>query len=421
MNYANVLRVVLTLLLLVISNSASAQTANVSAKQKVLLAELQRSLEIGDLERIIQIKRLNFDLLKFPSALECFAFGDQNSRNPKLSLGEFFEATKLDPQNIRLQISLAQGLNDVGSQREAYFRIEKVVKAEPKNARAHAIKALILQQLGKSKESESALQTAEKLGLSPSVWEAKYFHAMNELNQAKTLKIVDAYLKANPEKTGVLVFHGRAMRNAGRLVEAQQDFERVLQKETNHLSALTQLADVLRLESKYQQAVLVAKKRLKLARTPEERILANRSIAESEEKANNLSAAAVARENMIKEVVQRKRCLTESELKNILMSSRNLIKLKRWKLAADRLTLALTFDPMSSEALEKRAICYAQLNQNAEAVKDYTRLISIHSDIPSWYRQRGELFRKLGKGDEAAKDLKRVRDLEEAQKRDENL
>lgn len=187
------------------------------------------------------------------------------------------------------------------------------------------------------------------------------------------------------------------------------------------MTALTLLAEVQRMERKYKQAVECTERRLKLARAPYEMRVINRSLAEIYEQSNNLPAAVVAREKTIADCVQQKKCSNETQQRDLLHCCRDLVALKRWKDAAERLSIILDRHPESEEALEKRAQCYASLNRNAEAIKDYSRLIETHNDVASWYRQRAILLKRAGRAQEAEKDSKHAQALEASQGVDRSL
>ncbi len=377
-----------------------------------LVKEVQRLSKNGDYEAVNQMKLMHPELTKSAQALECFGFSDQDLRNMKYAMKEFQGAERLAPDDVHIQTSYVYGLYGLGAHREAQYRINRIVAEHPKDARCRAIQALILQQLGTEKEAAAALKEAEKLGMSLPVWEAKYDFAIAKLNQAQTIQVADACLKALPNDVQAMMFHGRAMRDEGKMSAAANDYRKVLKVNPNHMTALSLLAEVYQMEKKYGQAVECLERRLKLARHPHEMLLANRAIALNYEKANNLPAAAVARERAIADCVKRKQCRDQLEMKDILNCGRVLVTLKRWKDAEERLSLIIERYPQSVEALEKRAKCYVGLNRNADAIKDYDRLIEIQCDVASWYRQRASLLKRAGRVQEAEQDLRRAKQLQ---------
>ena len=397
----------------VFARSAGAQS------EKTLVAEVKKLSQAGDYEAVSQMKMLYPQLSKNAQALECFGFSDQDLRNMKNAMLEFTAASRLAPHDSHVQVSLVYGLYGIASHREALRRIKLIVQTNPIDARARAIQALVLQQMGEIKDARNALKAAERLGMSNEVWEAKYNFAIGELNQAETIRVADAFIKAVPNDVGARMFHGKAMRDAGKLTLAESDLRQVLKVHPNHLTALIQLAEVYRLSKKYQKAVDCLERRLKLARTEREMHVTNRLIAEIHEKANNPAAAVVARERIIAGPLARKKCLNEWEMKDILLCCHDLIALKKYPQTAQRLSLVIEHDPESVEALEKRAICYANMQRSDEAIKDFSRLLEIHSDVASWYRQRANLLRRVGRKGEAEKDWKRAEQLESAQKQQE--
>ncbi len=386
-----------------------------------LVAEVQRLNDIGDFEAVSQMKMLHPELSQSAQAMECFAFSDQDLHNMKNAMAEFSAAERLAPNDLHVQTSFVYGLYGMGLHQEALFRINKIVAAHPRDARCRAIQALVLQQTASAKESLAALKEAEKLEMSFPVWEAKYNYAIGDLNQKQTIQTADDCLKAFPNSIQVRMFHGKAMRNAGRMAAAASDFQKVLKTNPNHMSALTLLAEVYQMDRKYKQAIECSERRVKLVRTPHEMRVVNRALAEIYEKDNNLPAAVVARERMIAGCLERKKCRNEWEMNDILMCCRDLVALKRWNEAVVRLSLVIDRYPECVEALEKRSQCYTSLNRNADAIKDYSRLIRVHNDVASWYRQRAILLKRAGRAQEAESDLKRAQALDASQRSDENL
>ncbi len=418
---SNCRKIALASLLLLSLLSPTSRTAD--AKESgaaALVAEVQRLSDTGDYEAVNQMK-IHGELEQSARAMECFAFSDQELHNMKTAMAEFYAAERLAPTDVHVQTSVVYGLYGMGSHQEALCRINKLVAANPKNARCRAIQALVLQQLGSAKESLAALKTAEKLEMSFTVWDAKYNYAIVDLNQEQTIQTADACLKALPNSLQTRMFHGKAMRNAGRISTASADFEKVLKTNPYHLSALSLLSETYKMDKNYKQSVQVSERRLKLSRTHQDMIVVNRAIAETCEKSGNLAGAVEARERMIADCVARKKCRNEWEMKDIMFCCRDLLALKRWNQAVERLNLVIERYPQSVEALEKRAQCYANLNSGADAIKDYSRLIAIHSDVASWYRQRAGLLKRSGRAAEAVKDLKRAQALDASARSDENL
>ncbi|MBA3860214.1 MAG: hypothetical protein C0507_25185 [Cyanobacteria bacterium PR.3.49] len=386
---------------------------------KTLVDEVRKLSDAGDYEAVCQMKMLYPQLSKNAQALECFGFSDQDLRNMKNAMLEFTAASRLAPQDTHVQVSLVYGLYGIASHREALRRINLIVAANPKDARARAIQALVLQQMGESNDARRALNAAQKLDMCNEVWEAKYNFAIGELNQIETIRVADAYIKALANDVGARMFHAKAMRDAGKLTLAESDLRQVLKAKPNHMTALTHLAEVYRLAKKYQEALNCLERRLKLARTEREMQVTNRLIAEIHEKANNLVAAVVARQRVIAGALSRKKCRNEWEMKDILLCCHDLIALKKYPQTAQLLSLVIEHDPQSVEALEKRAICYAKMQRSDEAIKDYSRLLEIHSDVASWYRHRANLLKLAGRRSEAERDFKRAEQLESEQMQQE--
>jgi len=392
------------------------QRAACAETEKVLVGKVLKFSDVGDYEAIYQMKLLYPQLRQSAQALECFGFAEQERRSMKTALVDFIAASRLAPQDEHVQTSLIFGFYGIASHREALRRANEILALNRKNARARAVQALTLQQMGMSKEAKLALKEAEKLGSDFSMWEAKYNFAFAELEEGQTVRIADACLKALPVDVRARILHGKAMRDVGRSAAAERDFEIVLKKNPNHMTALTLLSTVYRMERKYDQVVACLERRLKLARTERERNVVNRSVAEAYEKSNNLSQAVAARQRVIAGPLSRKKCRNEWEMRDILLCVHDLIELKRWPQAAELLTLVVGHDPHSSEALEKRAICYANMKRPGDAISDYTRLIEVHNDVASWYRQRAGLLKQVGRGADAERDLKKAQGLEAEQR-----
>lgn len=391
-----------------------------TGKFQSLVGKVQKLSDSGDYEAVSQMKMLHPELSKNAQALQCFAFSDQDLRNMKNAMLEFAAASRLAPNDTNVQISLVYGLYGIASHREALRRINLIIQSNPKDARARAIQALILQQMDAGKEARQALNEAAKLGASYPVWEAKYNFAVGELNQAETIRVADACIQALPNDLHARMFHAKAMRDAGKLNSAEADLKQVLKVKPGHMTALVQLAEVYRLQKKYQLAVDCLERRLKLARTEREMQVTNRLIAEIYERDNKLAAAIVARERIIAGPLSCKKCRNEWEMKDILLCCHDLLALKRYPEAAQRLSLVIVHDPQSVEALEKRAICYANMQRPHEAIEDLSRLLDIHNDVASWYRERASLLKRMGRKAESDRDLRQAQTLESSQKRQDN-
>jgi tetratricopeptide (TPR) repeat protein len=67
-------------------------------------------------------------------------------------------------------------------------------------------------------------------------------------------------------------------------------------------------------------------------------------------------------------------------------------------------TAALKLEPRLAMAHRNRAAAYLQLGKHAEAVADYTRALELEPDLPMAYRNRGHAYLQQGKYEEAVAD-----------------
>lgn len=72
--------------------------------------------------------------------------------------------------------------------------------------------------------------------------------------------------------------------------------------------------------------------------------------------------------------------------------------------AADEYSKLLTLSPEDDELISQRGNEYMHLKRYRDALKEYTRAISLDPELPTYYRLRSQAYAKAGDSDRAAKD-----------------
>jgi tetratricopeptide (TPR) repeat protein len=96
----------------------------------------------------------------------------------------------------------------------------------------------------------------------------------------------------------------------------------------------------------------------------------------------------------------------------LLDRAQDYLKLKDYKNALASVRTLQHFEPHSSEALALTGKIHLASGQYQNALDDYNRMIAVDDSIPAWYRDRAEIFKKLGKDDAARRDLDKAKQLE---------
>jgi tetratricopeptide (TPR) repeat protein len=188
----------------------------------------------------------------------------------------------------------------------------------------------------------------------------QYDDAISDLSQAAKLKSSDA---------DCLYELAMACRSAGNSAVARTHLQQALNVNPQHIASAFALCELLESDGQPQQALEVVEKL-------------------------ELTESATISDVLIQQIH--------------LVKSRLLLSLERYEDALAELLSPLTRNPNDRTALQLRAQALQRLNRSAEAVADYTRLISIASDPNSLLKDRAALHLKSGQYNDAIEDLTSV-------------
>lgn len=330
-------------------------------------------------------------------------------------------AQTLAPGDTYVLASHAYTLTRNKSFRQA-IRVAADALSRKKDARNYAIMAEVQQSRGSADQADLALKEAENLD--PECFEltaARARIALSRLKGSEAIKYLDAYLNRHPRDMRTLVLKAETLDRLGNLEQSIEALDRLLKLKPIHALALQKRADVLQRQGKFLEAAGDIRKLLALTLDDSTRVIANVTLAECLEKAGDLEGAVQARAEIMRFLSPENNDeLSKGIFKNISTNfAKETVALcrlenknKQHDRALKKLNVVIKKFPTSTEALEQRAIAFEALGQWQNALKDWTKLIELHSEFPSWYKHRATAYEKLGDTIKAKHDRDKAKQLE---------
>lgn len=167
------------------------------------------------------------------------------------------KALELDPNLAEAHITMAQVLSGTGKQEQALVHIEKARPFATSNPDVYKIQSDVEKQLGRFAEAESSILAA--IARRPGDWELykKKGQILMKLSRwDDAIRSFEQVIRLDPDNAQGLSNLGVALYNAGRIAEAQQQFEAVLRQERRP-PALSNLGTILFEQKKYSEAAVL--------------------------------------------------------------------------------------------------------------------------------------------------------------------
>ncbi len=343
------------------------------------------------------------------------------------------EGLKYFPDDIGLQwtfaVSLARNLQWAPALRQSI----KVLDRDPKNVPALAVKAICMHRAGR--EDPGLLVLRRALAVDPGeeelnmlivfyarmrhkaddmyvaldrwiqlrprsavalVWRAEY-----EMDDGRPDEALKHFLQAealNPDYGTAIYKIGKLYYNKQNWAAAAKAFMHCEKLGSNHSTGVARLGDCLLRTKRYKEAVAVCTTAIEMFKSNTFR----------QEEALGVPGFAVLRESSL---------LVESQVKRAIAY---FYSGDTEKALAD-LNTVLREHPDNVPALDLNQKIAFKTGNYSGAVASLTKLIEIDRDVPLWYINRAEAFKKLGKQQAAADDLKVVEAIDKTGKLPESV
>ncbi|MGH9549460.1 MAG: tetratricopeptide repeat protein, partial [Terriglobales bacterium] len=124
---------------------------------------------------------------------------------------------------------------------------------------------------------------------------------------------------------------------------------------------------------------------------------------------------AIADLDIILKDVPKMRILSGTTKKNLIQRAEYYAKLKDYDKALTSVDFVLHIEPKRTEALLLKAHLAKDKQDYRLALNCYNQLIALDYSISGWFRERAEVYKKLGNEAAAQRDIKAATDLEKSQ------
>lgn len=384
------------------------------------LAEFLRLRSIDDRHAARGYFEEHQELQKSPRALSDAALNYASQRWFSDALELSTRAVSLAPNDDSVLASHALVMCMCKQVASAVEPITKALRLKS-SARNYAVQAEVYEAIGNPTSADVALQKALHANSSDfDVVSAQVRISKARMKSADTVKFISDYLKKHPKDLRALVLRSEIWEILGKRKQVIADLTEVVKLAPNHTFALQKLAEAYQKEGDYKSAVKTLHTLLALELNPSSEVIASNSLAKCLESMGDMQAALKAREHIV-DVEQKinNYDLSRGDVKNLgsgfakdaVEMCRLEIALKKYESAAQKLTSILTVIPENTNARELRARAYEGAGRWNDALTDWDRLVNKQSSFPKWYECRAKVYEKLGKREDARRDLATAKKL----------
>lgn len=289
------------------------------------------------------------------------------------------------------------------------------------SARNLAILSEVWQALDKADRADEALSRALKADSdSFDVVAAQVRLSKWRMKRDRAVSYVSSYLVRHPKDLRALILRSEVFEILGRNKDSIADLTSVINQKPDHLYAYQKRAERNQKEKNYRAAVHDVQKLMTFELDSSARVIANITLAECLESLGDLPGALEARRQVyLFETKINNFDLLRGDAKNLTRGSakdsieycRLEIAMKHYDSALKKLNSILQKFPNSTPARELRAHALEGLSRWSEALSDWDRLVSKQSSFPQWYECRAVVYQKLGRKEDARRDIEMARKL----------
>lgn len=291
------------------------------------------------------------------------------------------------------------------------------------SARNLAILSEVWQALDKADRADEVLSQALKADPdSLDVIAAQVRLSKWRMKCDRAVSFVSNYLVRHPKDLRALILRSEVFEILGRNKDAIADLTSVINQKPDHLYAYQKRAEKNQKEKNFRAAVHDEQKLMTFKLDPSAFVIANITMAECLESLGDLRGALDARRQVyLCETKINNFDLLRGDAKNLnrgfakdsIEYCRLEIAMKQYDPALKKLNSILQKFPNSTPARELRAHALEGLSRWSEALSDWDRLVSKQSSFPQWYECRAVVYQKLGRKEDARRDIEMARKLSE--------
>jgi tetratricopeptide (TPR) repeat protein len=314
----------------------------------------------------------------------------------KKALADFDKTVQIDPASSDAYCYRGAAHAELGESGKALEDLSKAIELDDKNAEAYRQRGRIHDKLGQRKEAAADFTSAIACAFHK---RARAFH--ESLRYDTAVKNYSSVLELAPSRSGVYCQRGEAYLALANYTKAIADFDKAIQADPKSAAAHLGRGCACLKTNEFKQAVADLSKTIELdSKIADAYFL--RSKAYKELGKNKDSADDLAKAHKLDPY------LDDADTKETVEPG--TMKL------FDHVIAASTGEIMAS--YNNRAIMYAKWGQPADAIADYTKSIEIEPDDPIAYYNRALDELRLGKTEQAKKDLQKAGELRPALRND---
>ncbi len=334
-------------------------------------------------------------------------------------------AARLDPSNPHVLTTYAIVLAYKNKTEVAQQLIDRVLKAVPKDARAHAAQALNAHVKGEQDFAQAEMQVAIKLAPNdPDVNSIAFTVYRKALDQDQAEAALDRWVKIKPTDIFALRNRGEYARINDNFPQSMRDCRAAIAINPNYDDVWVVMIHTLIDMKDYKAVIAEGNKFLDknkmgtaFALTWERRgdayaILKDYKKALSDYtttiKILSLNQDDTKYNTAIVHMDPEKQ---KSYLRSWISRCNMYSKTGDWQKAIKNLDVLLAAKPDMASALIMRMEVNMSAKQNEAALRDINKLIAIDPDVAEWYRLKIKVLRQMGKDADAVKVEKRLHDV----------
>ncbi len=334
-------------------------------------------------------------------------------------------AAREEPKNTHILVTYAMSLEKFGKHEAAQEFVDRVLKTDPKNARALAVQALLLALSNTDEEvSKEAMRTAIKLAPKDSdVNYYAYHFYQKSFDFEESKKALDRWTEACPKDGFVHMLRAELFRRARNRDEAIKECKIALSINPDFPWAHYVLICVYFDKQDYKQTIDAATRYFGNNELEHEyELMARRGEAyahlNQDDKAITDFTTALkilqpdnSTDKFSRTLNQAPDKYKRNYIQHWITRSSLYLKVGKTQRACDDLTQLLKIYPLNLGALQMRIRVYEKLGKNVLALKDLNLLIEKDSDIAEWYKIKARVLRKMGRETDAVAAEKRMKDV----------
>lgn len=398
-----------------------------SAAQHPELVKADRNIDMGKSKEAIAIVR-NLTTEKNPpaEAFEMYPMILMFDQPLEVDQKEFQfarTAARMNPKSAHILATFAWVLGSMKKYDEATAIISKALKTDPKDARSHAIAAMLYKKVedmpAAASQMEEALRLDSKSRDVNFLASRFYWETLEGKKLEETFK---RWLKVHPNSALAHLKAAQYFRDMRRYEESISECKKAVALNENYMQARICWQDIALKQKRYKEAAELLTVFMKVCfssyttYSPRAECYAHlnepQKAIDDYTKAIELRTPDLKKEGLLKLAKHMGKNEKKDQIAWWIARSQEYMKLKNKKKACEDMNLLVNAFPGSPSVIYARAKIFESAGMFEQALKDADKLISVDTDVTQWYRFKAGILKKMGNIKEAQKVEQRANAIE---------